>query len=464
MSPGGSGTLANLAVQFALQGQQTLQAAFDKIHQQVTAIAQAAEAMGEKMQKATNAINIAVGAGVGIVANFVRQGLAASTMGQLFQVQMERLSLTIAGLFRPELEKVLGAVQKLTDWIQHLTDAQKASIARWIEGAAAAVGLAVILPRIVSGVRAVITAVIALGEAIAAAEVATGIGAILPLLGLVVEAMGLLLVGTQAGRQALSGLWDVIKQIGSALAKLWDASGASAFLELVGQGLAVIAQALGRAAAKVGDVISGMMKAGKLGDFFATMGKIVVVLAEGIAAVVDRVSDFIAAMLGLPGVQSAWDAFREQVLNLHKLLLGLVMLAGKLIAAFLDSAPVQAFLTVAIAGFRVLLSVVQKIAEAVNFILRPLNSLLGVNDALDKVKTPTTAGKKDEGNRNMLAPRGGGFEGLDQTYRRIAAASIGVGGAGKSAEERMVDEQHQSNQYLRRINENTANPRAPIGR
>lgn len=178
--------------------------------------AKGAQDLGESFRKAADAINVALGTGIGVIANFVRQGLAASNMGQVLSFQMERLALTIAGMFRPELEKVLDGINRLTDWINSLTDAQKKSIAHWIEAGAAALAVGLVLPRIVAGVRAVIGAVTALGAAIAGLEVSTGIGAILPILGLLAEGITVLMTSTESGRAALGELWESLKELGSA--------------------------------------------------------------------------------------------------------------------------------------------------------------------------------------------------------------------------------------------------------
>lgn len=249
MSPGGSSSvnLSDLVVQFVLKGKDELKAGVAQIQQGVAGFASAVGEMASKMvagmvnvagklmdaagkakdlgaafEKAGTAINVALGAGTAAIIGFARQGLAASGMGQVLSFQMERLALTIGGLFRPEIEKLLSGIQRLTDWINSLSDSQKKAIAYWVEAGAAALAVGAILPRIVAGIGAVIGAVRALGAAIAGAEAATGIGAILPILGLVAEAFTVLMVSSDEGRTALGEIFGAFKELAAAAKELWD--------------------------------------------------------------------------------------------------------------------------------------------------------------------------------------------------------------------------------------------------
>ncbi len=240
MSPSGAagGNLADLVVQFVMKGQQELQAGIAAIGESVKAMASAITAqtnalqagmtktvektqeaaknatnLGEKFKAATNVINASLAAGVGVIAGFVRSGLAAGAMGQVLGFQMERLSLTMSGLFRPTIQAITDGLGRLTDWINNLSEAQKASIARWIEAGAAALAVGVILPKITAGIGAVIGAVAALGAAITGAEISTGFGAILPILGLMAEGITLFVVGTEQGRNMLAQVGDALKPI-----------------------------------------------------------------------------------------------------------------------------------------------------------------------------------------------------------------------------------------------------------
>lgn len=166
------------------------------------------------------AINTSLALGTGAIAGFVRQGMAAGIQGQFFQIALERLSLAMSGLFRPELEKLLGLIDRVTSYLSSLTDAQRGNLARWIEGAAAASALGLILPRVLGGVQALAGGFRALQAAITGTLSSTGIGALIPLLGLAVEGMTALLIGTRGGRDALSRLAEPVAALGKALQDL----------------------------------------------------------------------------------------------------------------------------------------------------------------------------------------------------------------------------------------------------
>ena len=251
MSPNGagggaSGTLANLVVQFVTQGQKELKQSLDDIQMAIGAVVLAVQKfntqtiealektkgktkeaatetvkLGEAFQKAATTINVAVGAGVAVIGGFVRQGLAAGSMGMVLSFQMERLALTLSGLFRPEIQKLTDMLGRLTDWINRLSESQKKTIAYFIEGAAAALAVGLILPRIATGIKAIIVAVAGLTKAIVAGEIATGFGAILPILGLMVQGIVAFTVGTEQGRSMFRALAAAVKPVADAVKALF---------------------------------------------------------------------------------------------------------------------------------------------------------------------------------------------------------------------------------------------------
>jgi hypothetical protein len=251
MGPGGAGggaaggNLANLIVQITSKGFDDLKTSLADIQTAVGAVVLAINKLGVQMQEslkrpvqeATQAtdklkeswgavgstINFALGAAQGVILGFVRSGLNASAMGQIFQLQMERLSLTIAGLFGPEIRKVMELVNRFTSWIQGLSQAQKENIVRWVEGAAAALAVGLVLPRVLAGVMALGAGIKALGAAITGSLASTGIGALLPLIGLVVQAMTAWLVGTEKGRSMLAQLWETLQKLSEAFSRLGKA-------------------------------------------------------------------------------------------------------------------------------------------------------------------------------------------------------------------------------------------------
>jgi hypothetical protein len=283
---GASGDLANLTVNFVLKGFTELKATLDELKKHIETFkdsvdkftksamagmketADKTKEAGEQahklqgnFEKLADTVKIALAAGVGAIGGFVRSGLAAGAMGQLLSFQMERLSLTISGLFRPEILKISEAIGKLTNWIQSLSASQKQSIAYWIEGAAAALAVSLVFPKIVTGIKSVISAVYGLGAAIATGEALTGFGALLPLIGLAVEGMTALMVGTEGGRTAMSELWEALKEVGSAAKELWDALNLGPIFAAVWDGTVFTIQVFGKLIQKVAELIKELKDA-----------------------------------------------------------------------------------------------------------------------------------------------------------------------------------------------------------
>jgi len=67
-------------------------------------------------------------ADVNALGGMVRQGIAASNVGQVLSFQMERLSRAIAGLFGPEIRKVIDLIGQFNTWLRQLTDQQRENI------------------------------------------------------------------------------------------------------------------------------------------------------------------------------------------------------------------------------------------------------------------------------------------------------------------------------------------------
>ena len=188
-------------------------------------------------------VNVALGAGVASVTGFIHQGLAMGAMGQILQVQMQRLALTITGLFRPEIQRVSEWVQRLTNWIQSLSDLQRESIAHWLQAGAAALAMGLALPRVIAGLQGAAVAVEALGAALGFLEADTGIGVLIPLIGFAIQGMTLLMVGTNGGRDALASMWEATKPLVAELVKLGEALRLGDLLEALGNDFAVIVSA-----------------------------------------------------------------------------------------------------------------------------------------------------------------------------------------------------------------------------
>lgn len=466
MSPGGSGgqPLAELVVQFVQKGQEEIQKSVEQVQGQIQSFAAvvadlgnkmtasmtqlgakigglsvavdglgkqiasgmtqaaaktkesaaAASSLGEAFARAGSAINLALGAGAAVVGNFVRQGLSASAMGQVFSFQMEQLSRVIAGLFRPELERVLDGIGRLTNWIRGLTDAQKANISRWIEGGAAALAVGVVLPRIASGFAAITAAVKGLSAVLAGGGLLGGFGALVPLLGLVAQGMAAILVGTQSGRTTLAGMGETAAGLGSSLRELM------ASLARLGEALApvvnlvveTVTPAINALAAAIkslsSDVLLNVVKWGAAIGTFATVLGI-------IPRVVAAIRSVIAAVRSLNVAQTIFLALQGPK--------GWAQLAAGAAAAGAALAVYQ-----------------------------------GIEKSAGQLKDKAAkgaAGAAKKSNFGELERATGGFEDLQSTYKRIAQASIRATAGGKDKQQEVIDRLDSIDRHLGNIDGHT---------
>lgn len=521
MSPGGTGqggTLASLAIEFVTKGQEAVKAgiaqlqesikgfaaataqagasmqgamqgigtavsaAAGKIGQLASATASAAKKMaeglktaltetsklGEAFQRMSDHITVALGAGVAVVGNFVRQGLAAGVMGQVLSFQMERLALTMSGLFRPTIQKVIDGVSQLVNWINSLSNEQKANIAHWLEGAAAAAAVGVILPRIIAGIRGVAVAVVALGEAIAAGELATGIGAILPIIGLIAQAVTLIAVGTETGRSALGQLWETIKGVGKAFADIWEKSGMPQFLEAAGRALAVVLNTVTKLASSFANLFSRMMPNIDFGKIFETGLKSVVMLAEAISAVVSGIMELIGAVWEGVGMNELIGEFvnlwHEAVQTLQLVTFQVVEFVKEFWKISGLGGVFRGILNVVIAIGKAIASMIGGLLKAASWVLSKIRGALDPEGKFENMFKAPAAEHKAPGDHSPDVRRTGGFEDLKATYQRIAVAALRASYGAKDPQQAMIEEQQRANRTLDQIRDNTGNPRSPIGR
>lgn len=397
--------LAELFVEFVTKGVDGTLTAINKVHDSLTGVKAG-------MEKVATAAVYSWGIASASIAGFVRAGLSGTAMAAQLSFQMNALSRNIAGLFAPEIQRAINLVRSLVEWFRGLTDEQRSNIVRWIEGATVAAGVAILLPRIVSGIQAVILGLRALAVAIAGVEASTGIGAILPLIGAAAAAITALVIGTEAGRGALGKFWDVLKGIAEALGKIFApiAAGIGAIVEKLTDAFDAIAgpllealKGIAEAFAPLGEAIGGL--AASVGDVLAGAFKVV---AEIVIAALNVMRPFISVLVQIASV----------VVNV-------VVVAFKGLALVLES------------------------------IARMLAFITGVD--FDKVKV----GKPEQltGNRREIAPGTASFGSPEQVYNQIAQASVMLG---KSVPEQQLDEQRNGNMTLEKIRALLAEKRPAI--
>jgi hypothetical protein len=155
------------------------------------------------------------------LAGFVRSGVGASAQGELLNLQFARLSASIAGLFRPEIQAVTDAVRNLTNWFNSLSNETRAQIATWLQVGAATLAFSLVLPWVISGIGGVAMAMRALF-----ATIATGMTVTVPWLQIISFALAAILglaVGTKQGRQAMADLGTALAPVGVAFGKIMTA-------------------------------------------------------------------------------------------------------------------------------------------------------------------------------------------------------------------------------------------------
>ncbi len=90
------------------------------------------DVMSKQLQNIGHFATLGFASITGIIGGFVRQGLAGTVQGEQLSLAFERLSMQIAAVFLPIVEKVTGWIEKLVDWFRGLSGAQQDQIMRWV--------------------------------------------------------------------------------------------------------------------------------------------------------------------------------------------------------------------------------------------------------------------------------------------------------------------------------------------
>lgn len=355
------------------------------------------------------------------VGGFVAAGLAASAMGAVLTYQIQRLSLAIAGLFGPELQRIIDLVTYATERLWRLSDASRDVVARFVLGGVSGLAFAMMLPRLASGASLVFTAIGSVVKTMA--TFGTLIGGFLPLAGMLAVALG----GIAAG--------GIVKNGG--------------FGELFKQ-LAPVIDAVARAIDKLQSLISGA------GDVAAPVFQSLVTLAT---AVIDTFVKLVDA--AMPIAEVVADVLPTAI----NILAGVVTLLGNAI-----DTTVGKFALMAVAAYRIIpamIDVGKSIWAATTATLAFIKAqivklslmgpagwailagagivagvgLLAASRSMggDRQGARQNTQPRDGSNRSPLAPRPAGPESIEATWWRIAQASI-LATAGGRTHEQTVEE------------------------
>lgn len=344
----------------------------------------------------------ALGGVIGKIEGLVRQGLAAGIMGQQLNYWFERLALSAAGLFRPEIQKVTELVQRLVNWLGQLTEKQREQIASWIKAGAAVLAVSIMLPKFVAGIELVIGAVRGLTAAIDVALSSTGIGALLPIVGALLASF----VATGAGAAVLQGglseLWEMFKPL------------VEVFQEAAKEVFPLLQPVFAAARAVVGALVP-IMKI--FMDVTKSLGTAMVPLYEALGKLI-----FVLLKIAEP-------------------LLKLWAILQKFVAWIVD-----------------------KLARALNWVMDVMLGilqLLGLATGKEfEFKIKET---KVKPSRDTEVPRSAGFSSIEDVYFRVAAKSVQLT-SGKSDAQRQLEEQQRTTEEVRRTNQILDRTQPPIAR
>src|SRR5216683_1983591 len=307
------GTLADYVVQFSSRGAEVLKKTIGEIHGEMEKMQAGAEAMGRKAGLAFATLTGTVGA-------FVARGFAGSQQMNAMAFQMERLSRGIAGMFVPEMNKVIDLVGQAADFFRSLTGAQQDNIKRWIEAAAVGLGLAMVLPKVFAGLSLVAAGFKAVAVGIAAGFSATGIGAQLPLVGAVVTGILALGAATTVGRQGFGKLFEMFKPVMEVLGKIASTfmTALTPLFNLAETYFKAVAANLTKMMPTIQHVVDIVGKAfGKLASglepLIPILGKVADEMMDAIEPMIGPVVELAMSFVDIlvPGIQIAVLAFRD---------------------------------------------------------------------------------------------------------------------------------------------------------
>lgn len=215
------------AAEFGIQSQKAMEQATTR----ATAAGAAIGKMEVAAKKAAEQQRILSGAFAmtgGALMGYIRAGMAGTTQGEMLAVQFQRLHREIANLFEPAISAVVDSITRLADWFRNLSGYQQEQIARWAGVVAGMMGAVVILPRIAAGFTLI-------GNAMKVMTVSN------PLLMVVGAIAGIALAGDDVS-ETFGALFEVFKSVGEIISAIFEP-----FADLLKDIAAALADVLGPA-------------------------------------------------------------------------------------------------------------------------------------------------------------------------------------------------------------------------
>lgn len=396
-------------------------------------VAQGAAQMAGQIQSAMSLASISVLGFSASVGGFVAAGVRFSYVGDQISLYLQRISLAMSGLFRPELTKAIDLLRGVTNWLYSLSEAQRENIARWIMAGAAALATAAILPRIISGITGVIGAVRALTLAILEGEFATGIGAILPVIGAAVAGLVVLNGGMEGVKKVFTSVMEVVRPVFEAV-RDFAVSAAKAFEPLFAA-LGKVFEALKPVMKVLAELAGAVVRAlASVLQVLATVLTVIVKILEPIVVIFAKVAEIIGKIL-VPVIRilaAVLEVVARVVQALFKILEPILNLIVKVVEAIMELlGPVV----------EVVASVLGKIAEVVESVVDAITKLFGLSGN-EKKKDE----KKSAGPRGPEAGKVGGPEDITAAFFRMNTAFLNASAGVK-------DPQQETNDWLRQLYE-----------
>lgn len=478
---------------FSVQGVEAVKAVMDQLQKQLLEIQKGVNTVGPIVTNILAAVRSQL-------EGFVRAGVGASTAGFVFRFQLERIAREVASLFLPAIKQVVEYTKQLADWLTKLTGAQQQNIARWVAAGAAMLTVSLVLPKVIAGVTALVAGIRALTVAVVGLEGSTGIGALLPVLGGLATALVAVAVGAEVGRKGLGQLWQSVKPLVEGIGKIigqafkalepafvqfsraFEAVSSiiislmptvSAYAKSVGQAVVALLKVL----AELGTLLVNTLGRGvaAVAGAFATVLtpvlKALAVLLEGVGFVLTMVGDLLAwigstAAAAFEPVRVAlapladalgelWqalldvgDALDEALAGLGEALAPLLSELGRLLAEL-----VKGLLLPFIDGLTRLAKFINDVlVPAVKLLVGWLKQLTQLLGTMKKTEMPEVGGPHQRLNLQPV-----GFEAVESTWQRIAAASVKASLGGKTKEEEQLE-------ALKGIESNTKATAEGVGR
>jgi hypothetical protein len=110
----------------------------------------AAVKAAKEMAAAQREVAIAFDRAAQSLRSFALAGLAGTTMGERLTFQQQMLRREITQLFLPALEQVSRWLNQVTNWFRQLTGAQQENLGKWLLIGTAALGVLLVLPKVVA--------------------------------------------------------------------------------------------------------------------------------------------------------------------------------------------------------------------------------------------------------------------------------------------------------------------------